>query len=139
MYVNSLELQERQVINIADGRCLGDIQDIELDLEEGVIRTLVLSGMDGEGFFGLFQHQGELCIPWSTVVRIGVDVVLIDCPELAEPRSRKKRQRREEPRWQQEVQQYQEQRRLQQETRELTEAGESAMGIGEMLPSEEEP
>ena len=46
----------------------------------------------------------------NKVVRIGVDVVLIDMPELAEPAVRgggRRRRRKEAEAWQQEVQQYQ--------------------------------
>ena len=38
------ELEERQIINIADGKCLGSMKDIEVDLEEGRIRAIVLPG-----------------------------------------------------------------------------------------------
>ena len=103
------DLQERQIVNIADGKCLGNIKDIELNMREGTIQALVLSGTGG--FRGFLQNQGELLIPWHKVVRIGVDVVLIDMPELAEDNQRcnlrNRRRRKEEPAWQQEVAQYQ--------------------------------
>ncbi|MBE6112489.1 MAG: YlmC/YmxH family sporulation protein [Peptococcaceae bacterium] len=103
------DLQERQIVNIADGKCLGNIKDIELNMREGTIQALVLPGMGG--FRGFLQNQGELLIPWHKVVRIGVDVVLIDMPELAEDHlcnaQRLRRRKKEEPAWQQEVAQYQ--------------------------------
>ena len=103
------DLQERQIVNIADGKCLGNIKDIELNILDGSIQALVLPGVGG--FWSLLQNQGELLIPWQKVVRIGVDVVLIDMPELAEGaggvRSGKGRRRKEEAAWQQEVHQYQ--------------------------------
>ena len=102
------DLQERQIVNIADGKCLGNIKDIELNMRLGVIQALVLPGIGG--FRGFLQNQGEILIPWQKVVRIGVDVVLIDMPELAEDQvgqSRPRRRRKEEPAWQQEVAQYQ--------------------------------
>ena len=77
------DLQERQIVNIADGKCLGNIKDIELNVREGTIQALVLPATGG--FLAMLQNQGELLIPWQKVVRIGVDVVLIDMPELAEP------------------------------------------------------
>ena len=102
------DLQERQIVNIADGKCLGNIKDIELNVAAGTIQALVLPG--NGGLLGMLQNQGELLVPWQKVVRIGVDVVLIDMPELAEGgRScqRPKRRRKEEPMWQQEVARYQ--------------------------------
>lgn len=104
------DLQERQIVNIADGRCLGNIKDIELNILDGSIQALVLPGMGG--FWNLIQNQGELLIPWQKVVRLGVDVVLIDMPELTENNGRanirgRGRRRKEDAVWQQEVQQYQ--------------------------------
>lgn len=106
------DLQERQIVNIADGRCLGDIKDIELNLQQGCIQALILPGIGG--LRGFLQNQGELVVPWQKVVRIGVDVVLIDMPELAEGEpytqrgARPKRRRKEDALWQQEVEAYQE-------------------------------
>lgn len=104
------DLQERQIVNIADGKCLGNIKDIELNTFDGTIQALVLPGTGG--FWNLLQNQGELLIPWQRVVRIGVDVVLIDMPELTENNSRggmrsRNRRKKEEPVWEQEVAQYQ--------------------------------
>lgn len=101
------ELQERQIINIADGKCLGSMKDIELDLEEGRIKNIVLPG--NRGLWGLLQSRDELLIPWENVVRIGVDVVLVDMPKPETARGRKGlRNNRQEPeKWQQELEAYQ--------------------------------
>lgn len=104
------DLQERQIVNIADGKCLGNIKDIELNILDGSIQALVLPGAGG--FWNLLQNQGELLIPWQKVVRLGVDVVLVDMPELVESNGRnvgrnRGRHRREDAVWQQEVAQYQ--------------------------------
>lgn len=104
------DLQERQIVNIADGKCLGNVKDIELNLARGVIEALVLPGPGG--LRGILQNQGELLIPWQKVVRIGVDVVLIDMPELTEEAvyipQKMRRRKKEEPAWQQEVSAYRE-------------------------------
>lgn len=100
------DLQERQIINIADGKCLGNIKDIELDLTNGCIKALVLPGLSG--FWNMLQNHGELVIPWEKVVRIGVDVVLIDAEELLEEKQwRGKRAIRNQESWKEEVKQYQ--------------------------------
>ena len=102
------DLQERQIVNIADGKCLGNIKDIELNVLDGTIQALVLPNTGG--FWSMLQNQGELLIPWQKVIRLGVDVVLIDMPELVDGAGggkRQKRRKKEEPAWQQEVEQYQ--------------------------------
>ncbi len=106
------DLQERQIVNIADGKCLGNIKDIELNILDGTIQALVLPNTGG--FWSMLQNQSELLIPWQKVVRLGVDVVLIDMPELVDGvggGKRRGRRKKEEPAWQQEVEQYQQELR----------------------------
>ena len=106
------DLQERQIVNIADGKCLGNIKDIELNVLDGTIQALVLPNTGG--FWSMLQNQGELLIPWQKVIRLGVDVVLIDMPELVDGAGggkRQKRRKKDEPAWQQEVEQYQQELR----------------------------
>ena len=114
MTTNSMTLMERQVVNIADGKCLGNVKDIELNLWTGSIDALVLPALNG--FWHRLQNAGELVIGWEKVVRIGVDVILIDAPELSQydtvfQKGRRKRTQQDNsasPLWQQEVEAYQE-------------------------------
>ncbi|MBR6756199.1 MAG: YlmC/YmxH family sporulation protein [Peptococcaceae bacterium] len=97
------DLQERQIINIADGKCWGNIKDVELDLERGCIKSLILPGVSG--LWSLLQSRGELFIPWEKVVRIGVDVILIHAEELVEEQQRLyKKNRRNRKLWHEEIQ-----------------------------------
>ncbi len=110
MTANSMHLQERQVVNIADGKCLGNLKDIELNIWTGKIQSLILPALNG--FWYRLQHSGELVIPWDKVVRIGVDVILIDAPELTEAdtlfgKGRRKKAEQTQA-WQKEVEAYQE-------------------------------
>ena len=114
MTTNSMTLMERQVVNIADGKCLGNLKDIELNLWTGSIEALILPALNG--FWHRLQNAGELVIGWEKVVRIGVDVILIDAPELSQydtmfqkgKRKRTQQDNSASPLWQQEVEAYQE-------------------------------
>lgn len=114
MVANSMQLQERQVVNIADGKCLGNLKDIELNLWTGSIESLILPAWNG--FWHRLQNSGEVVIAWDQVVRIGIDVILVDVPELSEydivfdkeKRKKTKKERKEPELWQKEVQAYQE-------------------------------
>ena len=114
MTTNSITLMERQVVNIADGKCLGNLKDIELNLWTGSIEALILPALNG--FWHRLQNAGELVIGWEKVVRIGVDVILIDAPELSQydtvfQKGRRRRTQQDNsasPLWQQEVEAYQE-------------------------------
>lgn len=72
------DLRMREVINVVDGRRLGPIKDIELDLERGCISALILPGFGGGRWLGLFGREEELVVPWEKVIKIGMDVILVD-------------------------------------------------------------
>lgn len=70
------ELQAKDVINIEDGRRLGSIGDLDIDLESGLLRAMIIPA-EGK-FFGLLSGGEEVVIPWTQIVKIGADVVLVD-------------------------------------------------------------
>ena len=73
------ELQEKEVINACNCKCLGNVVDLEFDECTGCIQALVVPGPCK--FFGIFGHEFELCIPWKCIVRIGPDIILIEIKE----------------------------------------------------------
>ncbi len=72
------DLRDRDVINVSDGKRLGIISDIDLDLENGKIRAIILPG--ASGFMGVIGRKNDLVVPWEKVVKIGVDTILVDLP-----------------------------------------------------------
>lgn len=77
--VRASELRLLDVINIIDGRRLGNVCDIDLDVESGAIRALVLAGETG--FFAFLRRRPDIEVPWHKIVKIGVDAILIELPE----------------------------------------------------------
>lgn len=71
------DLRARDVINILDGKKLGNIIDIDLDLDNGKVLGLVLPGR-AKGF--IFSKREELTVPWNKIIRIGRDVILVEVP-----------------------------------------------------------
>ncbi|GFR37480.1 hypothetical protein PRECH8_07760 [Insulibacter thermoxylanivorax] len=69
------DFQTKDVINIVDGKKLGQISDLELDLKQGRIESIVIPAAGK--FFGLFGSGHDLIIPWRSIVKIGMDVVLV--------------------------------------------------------------
>ncbi|CAM4508663.1 YlmC/YmxH family sporulation protein [Paenibacillus endophyticus] len=70
------DFQTKDVINIVDGKKLGQISDLELDLRQGRIDSIVVPQFTK--FLGMFGGGGtEVVIPWRNIVKIGADVVLV--------------------------------------------------------------
>ena len=68
-----MELRCKEVININDGCRLGYVCDIELDLPEGNICTLIVPGPCR--FFGLFGREPDFLIPMGCITKIGQDII----------------------------------------------------------------
>jgi len=73
------DLKQKEVINVADGRRLGFVCDVEIDLESGRIEATVLPG--GGRLFGIIGRDSEFIIPWDRIKKIGEDIILVDMDE----------------------------------------------------------
>ncbi len=74
------DFQTKDVINIVDGKKLGQISDLELDLRNGRIEAIVVP--NSPRFFGLFGGATDVIIPWRNIVKIGMDVVLVKIEDM---------------------------------------------------------
>ena len=79
------DLRCKEIINVADGRRFGYVGDVELDLESGRIRALVVPGR--LRLFGLLGREEDRYIPWDRVRRFGEDIILVE----QEPRPARRR------------------------------------------------
>lgn len=79
------ELRTRDVINIVDGRRLGEIKDVELDVEQGKIKAIILPGPSGR-FMGLFAKNDDVIVPWEKIRKLGVDVILVEVRNFTDPK-----------------------------------------------------
>ncbi|MEN6327513.1 MAG: YlmC/YmxH family sporulation protein [Smithella sp.] len=76
------DLRARDVVNILDGKKLGNIIDIDLDLENGKVLGLILPGHSRK--YGIFSRREEMAVPWNKIIRIGRDVILVEVPVARE-------------------------------------------------------
>ncbi|MCY0881893.1 MAG: YlmC/YmxH family sporulation protein [Firmicutes bacterium] len=81
--VKTSELRMKDVINVADGRRLGYIGDLELDLEQGRVKAAVILG--SSRFMGFFGREQDVVIGWGQIRKIGLDVILVELPEYVPP------------------------------------------------------
>jgi YlmC/YmxH family sporulation protein len=79
------ELREREVVNVIDGRRLGLASDLEIEIETGRIKAIVVPG-PGK-FLKLFGKSEEFVIPWEWIKRIGVDVILVEAKNYVDDKS----------------------------------------------------
>ena len=69
-------LREKEVINICDGRRLGFVCDLELDIDTGKICTLIIPEESGKWNF--FCKERSFFVPWRCIKRIGDDIILVE-------------------------------------------------------------
>ena len=69
------ELQNKTLINMIDGRNIGNIVDIKMDEESGNIISLIIEP-NKKGFsFSSKNNAAE--IKWENIKKIGEDVILV--------------------------------------------------------------
>ena len=89
------DLRQKEVINISDGKRLGYIDDVEIDEENGVLKSAIIPN-EGK-LLGLFGKPSNYIIPWGCISRLGEDIILVNynviqsVAEENKPRSRKSR------------------------------------------------
>ena len=76
MGVKFTELQCKEVISVSDGRRLGFVSDVVVEIPEGNVCALVVPGQGK--CFGLLGAKDDLLIPWRCIRRIGPDIILVD-------------------------------------------------------------
>ncbi len=76
MILKFSQLRCKEVICVADGRRLGFVSDIEIDVPEGCVKTILVPGPCR--IFGLFGRKDDFVIPWSCIRRIGPDIILVE-------------------------------------------------------------
>ncbi len=69
------DLGFKEVINLNDGRRLGYVRDAEIDIDSGSVRALVIPGR--LRFFGLLGRESDIIVPWSSIERLGEDIIFI--------------------------------------------------------------
>ena len=76
MSMKFTQLQCKEVICVSDGRRLGFITDVLVEVPEGNICAIVVPGPCK--ILGLFGRHEDFHIPWCCIKKIGPDIVLVD-------------------------------------------------------------
>ena len=68
------ELQKKDIVNVNNGKRIGNIIDIKIN-KEGYIESLIL---EKRKYSRLFSSSDEIEVAYNKIVRIGEDVILIN-------------------------------------------------------------
>jgi len=68
------DLQNKDIVNIIDGRKIGNIIDININIQ-GKLEGLVVE--KSKFLISMFSNKDELEVKWEQIEKIGEDVILV--------------------------------------------------------------
>ncbi len=69
------ELQNKSVINVSDGKMIGNIIDININ-QKGISDDIIVE--KSKFIISRFSSSGEISIRWNQIEKIGQDVILVN-------------------------------------------------------------
>lgn len=72
------DLRKKEVINVCDGRRIGCVCDIILDVNACKLEAIIVPG--STSLLACFQKQKNVIIPWNRIRKLGDDVIIVDIP-----------------------------------------------------------
>ncbi|ERJ13608.1 YlmC/YmxH family sporulation protein [Haloplasma contractile] len=72
------EICEKEVVNVINGKAIGNVVDLEIEPNSGRIFFIYVQQI--EGLLSIFNKPEKLKIPWNQIVKIGVDVIIVNFP-----------------------------------------------------------
>ncbi|GAA0299322.1 YlmC/YmxH family sporulation protein [Gracilibacillus halotolerans] len=69
------QLQMKDIVFMEDGTRIGNLSDIDINVETGKVISLVVTTK--AKVLGVFGESREIIIPWNHVIKIGQDVILV--------------------------------------------------------------
>lgn len=74
------ELRNKEVICKLNGTRIGNVDDVELDVNSGRLVSIIIYGKNR--IMGMFGKADDFVIPWEDIDVIGEDTILVkfECP-----------------------------------------------------------
>ena len=69
------DLRQKEVINCKDCQIIGNVCDLEFDMKSGCITAIIIPGPCK--ICGILGRDNEYVIPFSCIVQVGADVILV--------------------------------------------------------------
>ena len=68
------DIMDKEIINVKNGKKLGFITDIDLDVENGKVSSFSITGSSGN----FFSRGAEIdTVFWRDILRIGCDTIIV--------------------------------------------------------------
>ncbi len=80
------DLRNKEVINVLNGRLLGNICDVIIDMSRNCVLGFMVPNC--KSFFNFFRPHQEIFIPFCNICKIGEDVILVEVVETPRQKSR---------------------------------------------------
>ena len=68
-------MQKKDIIYLDDGKKLGRIIDAEIDVNNGMLKNLMV---EKRSFKNMFSSEPDMMIKFNQIKKIGEDVILVD-------------------------------------------------------------
>ena len=81
MEITFCGLRAKEVVNICDGKRMGNIIDIVFDSCSFRVTGIVVPSE--KTFFSFFKSNPDICIPFNRIRKIGKDVILVELNPVA--------------------------------------------------------
>ena len=69
------DLQNKDIVNVNDGKNIGSIIDVKIDETSGNIVSFIIQ--KNKNFFKFFNRSSDTEIKWQSITKIGEDVILV--------------------------------------------------------------
>ncbi|RBP45565.1 PRC-barrel domain-containing protein [Garciella nitratireducens] len=70
-----LEFKELEVINLYNGKILGNVSDLIINMKEGKIEAIIVP--ESNKIRTIFNTKNEYVILWNEIKKIGEEVILV--------------------------------------------------------------
>ncbi len=70
------DIMEKEIINVKNGKRMGYITDIDMDINEGKIVSFTITGSESKNFFS--RGYNDQVIFWNDILKIGCDTIIVN-------------------------------------------------------------
>jgi len=81
MELTFCELRVKEVVNVCDGKRLGNIIDMVFDTTCARVTGIIVPGE--KSFMSIFKSNSDIFIPYNRIRKIGKDVILVELTPIS--------------------------------------------------------